>query len=185
VSKASNSDDTDARGRSNLGHVQGIKHCRSSTHQGTYIFVIYRLGNLEEEALAPHGVGTKRSLVGVGSCVYLSRLAHCLPTREALLVVTTAVVLISLAHAVEQVRVRTICLVAEGHVGSLVVNVGATHTGVSDSDEDIVAFEVLSLGLGLLDAGILGAFVNVNLIVILGEFRGEKSMWIFTGGQDG
>lgn len=73
---------------------------------------------------------------------------------------TIAVVLISLAHAVEQVRVRTSCLVAEGHVGSLVVNVGATHTGVSDSDEDIVAFEVLSLGLGLLDAGILGAFVN-------------------------
>jgi hypothetical protein len=54
-------------------------------------------------------------------------------------------------------------LVAENHVGSLVVYICTTKAGVSDFEEDLIRLETVFVGCRLDDIPVVGAFENSDI----------------------
>jgi len=169
VAETANTHDTDAVGGLDVVGVQGVEDGGSTTHQGCGFGVGELIGNLEDEGLALDGVGSKAALVEVGHAVHLALAAVGFLACEALVAATTGVVFVSPPDAVALLQVLhvgsklfydTDTLVAEGHVGTLVVLIGSAETGGGYFDEDLVVLEVGLGGLRLDDLALLGALVD-------------------------
>lgn len=169
VAETTDTHDTDAVGGLYVVGVQGVENGGSTAHQGCGFGVGELIGDLEDEGLALDGVGSKAALVEVGHAVHLALVAVGFLACEALVAATAGVVLVSPSDAVALLQVLhvgsklfydTDTLVAECHVGSLVVLIGSAETGGGYFDEDLVVLEVGLGGLRLDDLALLGALVD-------------------------
>ena len=182
VTEATDTHDTDSRGRLHVVHVEGVEDGGTTAHEGRGDLVAHGVGDLEEEGLAPDSALGHAALVKVGHAVHLALGAEGLATLEALLAVTAGVVLVTPANAVTLLEDAAVgaellhdtdTLVAETHVGLVVVKVSTAETGSGDAEKDLVASEGGLLSGGLDDLAGLGALVD-------GEGRHLGGlMWLF------
>lgn len=188
VAEAANADDADTVRGGDIRHVQGIVDGCATTHERRGVLVAQAVWDLEEEGLAPDGVRAKAGLVQVGDAVHLARGTEGLPAREALIAAFTGVVFIAPVDAVALFEVFDVgagdfdgadALVAEGHVGGVVVEVGATDAGVGDFHEDLVALDLTVSG-GLLDRSILGSFEDGEIVARGGGIDGFRREAVFS-----
>ena len=169
MAQAPDPHDPHARHGLHFADHDGIPHRRAAAHQRRRVLVAERIGDLEEEGLAPDGVRRERALVQIGVSVELALGTERLPTRQALLAAPAAVVLVAPADPVAFLQVlgaraggldHPCAFVAERHVGLHVVHVRKAHARVGDAHEDRVALEVIAVGGGFFDGAIGGAFVH-------------------------
>jgi hypothetical protein len=155
--------------RLNVVHVEGVEDGGTTAHQRSGYLVAHVVGDLEEESLAPDGALSHAALVEVGHAVHLTLGAEGLVAAKALLAVAARVVLVTPANAVTlledgavgaELLHDTDTLVAETHVGMVVVKISTAETGGSDAEQDLVALEGGLLGGGLDDLAGLGALVD-------------------------
>lgn len=169
VTKATNTHDTHIVRRQDVVHVKGVEDGGTTAHQRGGDFVTHVVGDFEEERLAPDSALSHAALVEVGHAVHLALGAEGLVALEALLAVSARVVLVTPANAVTlledgavgaELLDDTDTLVAETHVGLVVVEVSTAETGGGDAEKDLVALEGGLLGGGLDDLAGLGALVD-------------------------
>jgi len=182
VTEATDTHDTHCRCWQNVVHVEGVEDGGTTAHQRCGDLIRHGIGDLEEERFAPDSALGHAALVEVGHAVHLTLGAEGLVAAEALLAVTAGVVLVTPANAVTlledgavgaKLLHNTDTLVAETHVGLVVVEVSTAETGGGDAEEDLIASEGGLLGSRLDDLAGLGALVD-------GEGRHlDGLMWLF------
>lgn len=169
VTEAADTHDTDGVSGEDVVHVEGVKNGSTTAHEGSGNLVGHVIGDLEEERLAPDSALSHAALVEVGETVHDTLGAEGLDATEALLAAAAGVVLVAPANAVTlledlagraELLHNADTLVAETHVGVVVVEVSAAETGGGDLEEDLVALEGGLLGGGLDDLAGLGALVD-------------------------
>lgn len=169
VTKATNANHAHNFCRFHAVHVEGVEDGGTTAHQRCGNFIGHRVGDLEEESLAPDGALSHAALVEIGHAVHLTLGAESLVAAEALLAVTARVVLVTPSNAVTLLQDGAVgakllhdtnTLVAETHAGMVVVKVSTAETGGGDAEEDLVALEGGLLGDGLDDLAGLGALVD-------------------------
>jgi hypothetical protein len=169
VTKATDTHNTDNVSGEDVVHVEGVEDGGTTTHERGGDLVGHIVGDLEEETLAPDGALSHAALVEVVEAVHGALGAESLNTPEALLAASARVVLVSPADAVtllEDLAVGanllhdTHTLVAETHVGMVVVKISTAETGGGDLEEDLVALKSGLLCGRLDDLARLGALVN-------------------------
>lgn len=169
VTKATNTHNTNNVGGENVVHVKSVEDGGTTAHERSSNLIAHVIGDLEEVVLAPDGTLGHGTLVKVVEAVHGTLGAESLVAAEALLAVLARVVLVSPANAVtllEDLAVgaelldNTNTLVAETHVGMVVVKVSTAETGGGDLEEDLVAGEGGLLGGGLDDLAGLRALVD-------------------------
>lgn len=169
VTEATDTHDTNGVGGEDVVHVESVENGGTTAHEGSGNLIGHVVGDLEEERLAPDGALSHAALVEVGEAVHDTLGAEGLDTAEALLAAAAGVVLVTPADAVTLLQDGAVgaellddtdTLVAETHVGMVVVEVSTAETGGGDLEENLVALEGGLLGGGLDDLAGLGALVD-------------------------
>ena len=175
VAQAADADDAHAVGALRVVELQRVEDRRASAHQGRGVLVLDAVGDLEQEVGLPDCGCGEGALVQVGVSVHGALGAEGLNATEALLAVAAAIVLVAPADSVTLfhcLHERTGlfddagALMAEGHVGALVVDVGAAETGVGDFDEDFIWADGPA-ALALDDLAVFGAFPDGEVDIAL------------------
>lgn len=169
VAETANAHHTDGLSGLGVEFVKSVEDGSTTALERGSILVAKAVRDLEEESLAPDGVGGHGALVEVGKTVHLTLRAVSLVATQALLAVLAGVVLVTPADAVALLHVLdlradglndTNTLVAETHVGVLVVKVGTAEAGGGDLDEDLIILEFRLLGGGGDNSAVLAALVD-------------------------
>lgn len=186
VTETTDTHDTNNVGGEDVVHVKSVEDGGTTAHEGSGNLIAHVVGDLEEERLAPDGALGHAALVEVGEAVHGTLGAEGLVAAKTLLAATARVVLVTPADAVTllengAVRAELLdnadTLVAETHVGMIVVEVSTAETGGGDLEEDLVALESGLLGGGLDDLAGLGALVDGerrHLCVVLCGYSGYQ-----------
>ena len=169
VTEATDTHDTNDVGGADVVQVESVEDGGTTAHEWSGNLIAHVVGNLEKERLAPDGTLSHAALVKVGETVQGTLGAEGLVAAEALLAAAARVVLVTPANAVTlledgavgaELLDDTDTLVAETHVGVVVVEVSTAETGGGDLKEDLVALEGGLLGGGLDDLAGFGALVD-------------------------
>lgn len=166
VAEAANADYANAVGGLDAVGVEGVPDGGSAAHERRGLGVCELLWDLEQERLFPHAVRGEAALVEIGAAVHLAVVAVVFAAGQAAVTAAAAVVLVAPADAVALLQALDVgsnlvddagALVAEDHVGTLVVLICAAETGSGNFDEDLVTLEIWSCGFGLDNLALLAA----------------------------
>jgi hypothetical protein len=166
VAQAADAHDADGLGGLRVVGAEGVEDGGAAALQRGRGLVAQLVGDLEQEGLAPDGVGAERALVQVRVGVHGALGAVRLGAPEALGAVAAAVVLVAPADAFAlledaarraQLLDDADALVAQGHVLRLVVQVRSAHARGRNPHDDLVTCEVWPRGLALLGNAVFRA----------------------------